>query len=127
MSEILQDLRYGLRLLVRRPGFTLAAVTTLALGIGASTALFSVVDAVMLRPLPYPEPRNLVRVWNNRAGLTAGDDTLPKRMLHEPITSGPAKGEVNRLSEMLPEYYRERNWNEDGEPSKAKLAELGID
>jgi aldehyde:ferredoxin oxidoreductase len=70
---------------------------------------------------------NLERVWNNRAGLTAADDTLPKRMLHEPITSGPAKGEVNRLSEMLPEYYRERNWNEDGEPSEAKLAELGID
>jgi aldehyde:ferredoxin oxidoreductase len=70
---------------------------------------------------------NLERVWNLRAGLTAADDTLPKRMLQEPITSGPAQGEVNRLSEMLPEYYRERNWNEEGEPSEAKLAELGID
>jgi aldehyde:ferredoxin oxidoreductase len=70
---------------------------------------------------------NLERVWNLRAGLTAADDTLPKRMLYEPITSGPAQGEVSRLAEMLPEYYRERNWNEEGEPSEAKLAELGID
>jgi aldehyde:ferredoxin oxidoreductase len=69
---------------------------------------------------------NLERVWNLRAGLTAADDTLPKRMLHEPIQAGPAKGEVNRLSEMLPEYYQERGWNAAGEPSERKLAELDI-
>ena len=69
---------------------------------------------------------NLERVWNLRAGLTAADDTLPKRMLEEPIQNGPAQGEVSRLSEMLPEYYRERGWNAEGEPSEAKLAELGI-
>jgi aldehyde:ferredoxin oxidoreductase len=69
---------------------------------------------------------NLERVWNLRAGLTAADDTLPKRMLEEAIPSGPAKGEVNRLSEMLPDYYRERGWNAKGEPSADKLRELGI-
>jgi aldehyde:ferredoxin oxidoreductase len=69
---------------------------------------------------------NLERVWNNRAGLAAADDTLPKRMLREPIPAGPAKGEVNRLGEMLPEYYRVRGWNEVGEPTREKLAELGI-
>ena len=69
---------------------------------------------------------NLERLWNNRAGLTAADDTLPRRMLEEAIPGGPAKGEVNKLGEMLPEYYRVRGWNEAGEPSRAKLAELGL-
>ncbi|MEE8164720.1 MAG: aldehyde ferredoxin oxidoreductase C-terminal domain-containing protein, partial [Myxococcota bacterium] len=70
---------------------------------------------------------NLERVWNNRAGFTAADDTLPKRILEDAIPSGPAKGEVNRLSEMLPDYYRERGWSAAGEPSAEKLRELGID
>jgi aldehyde:ferredoxin oxidoreductase len=69
---------------------------------------------------------NLERVWNLRAGITAADDTLPKRMLEEGIPSGPAKGQVNRLSEMLPDYYRERGWSSQGEPSAEKLRELGI-
>jgi len=69
---------------------------------------------------------NLERVWNNRAGLTAADDSLPKRMRETPIPAGPAKGEVNKLSTMLPEYYRVRGWNDRGEPTQEKLAELGL-
>jgi putative ABC transport system permease protein len=58
-----QDLRYGVRLLAKAPGFAAVAILTVALRIGASTSIFSVADAVLLRPLPYPNPQQIVRVW----------------------------------------------------------------
>jgi aldehyde:ferredoxin oxidoreductase len=69
---------------------------------------------------------NLERLWNERAGFTNKDDTLPKRILEEPLPSGPAKGQVNKLGEMLPEYYRLRGWDADGRITQEKLKELGL-
>jgi aldehyde:ferredoxin oxidoreductase len=69
---------------------------------------------------------NLERRFNLKAGFTSADDNLPERLLKCPIKTGPSKGEVNRLAEMLPEYYRLRGWDAQGVPTPEKLADLAL-
>ncbi len=73
VSELGQDVRFGMRSLVKKPTLTVVAVLTLALGVGANTAMFSIVDAVLLRPLPYRDPDRLVRVFFNEPGVGLRD------------------------------------------------------
>jgi predicted permease len=110
MSTLLQDLRYGLRMLAKNPGFTTVAVITLALGIGANTAIFSVVNGVLLRPLPYPEADRLVQVYERSAQFNEMSVSYPnfldwEKMNRSFAAMGAYRGEsFNFTGAGQPEY-----------------------
>ena len=83
MTTLFQDVRYGLRQLWKSPGFTIVAVLSLALGVGANTAIFSIVNAVLLRSLPYRDPDRLVRIFFNEPGVGLRDVTFSKPELDD--------------------------------------------
>jgi putative ABC transport system permease protein len=78
MDTLLQDLRYAVRTLVERPGFTVVAALTIALGVGGTTAMFGIVDAVLLRSLPYADPDRLVMVWTRTPGVPQAAASWPE-------------------------------------------------
>src|SRR5204863_7709999 len=77
METLIKDIRFGIRSLISRPSVTLIIVTTLALGIGANTAIFSVVNATLLRPLPFKDPDRIVMVWGYLPKLAHNSDKFP--------------------------------------------------
>jgi len=99
MGNLLQDIRYGLRMLARKPIFTIVAVLTLALGVGANTAIFSIVDAVLLRPLPYRDPDRLVRVLFNEPGLGLRDVRFSKPEMDDLLAPGGVFEDVSPIFE----------------------------
>jgi predicted permease len=99
LSELGQDARYGLRMLVKNPTLTIVAVLTLALGVGANTAIFSIVDAVLLRPLPYRDPDRLVRVFFNEPGVGLKDVRFSKPELDDLLTRAGVFEDVTPIFE----------------------------
>jgi aldehyde:ferredoxin oxidoreductase len=95
----------------------LAAMISQATGVSYSTEEFMKIGARIW---------NMERLFNLKAGLSAKDDTLPPRMLKDPLPAGPCKGQVSKLDKMLPEYYTLRGWDSAGIPTKKKLSELGL-
>lgn len=114
MQTLLQDLRYGARMLLARPGFTTIAVLTLALGIGANTAIFSLVDAVLLRPLPFREPERLAIVWEDATSIGFPRNTPA------PANFADWKSQNRVFEDMAALNWQGYNLTEDGEPERVE-------
>src|SRR5579864_9016382 len=99
MGTLLQDVRYGSRMLVKKPTFTIVAVLTLALGVGANTAIFSIVNAVLLRSLPYRDPDRLVRIFFNQPGVGLRDVRFSKPELDDLQTQSGVFEDVSPIFE----------------------------
>ena len=117
LETLWQDIRYGARMLRKNPGFTIVAVLTLALGIGANTAIFSVIESVLLRPLPYDHPESLTEIWNTYlpaiplGGVSPGDFQDWQRETKETVSEMAAYAWVQQGA----------NLTGDGDPQRVEL------
>jgi putative ABC transport system permease protein len=102
---IMNNLRYAVRLLLKSPGFALVAILTLALGIGVNSAIFSMVDAVMLQPLPYPEPDRLLSLWEENVGQGPNNSNTSGQHL----TSGALPSRMTVSAANLMDYRTQKN------------------
>lgn len=112
LADLGQDIRYGLRILRKNPGFTTIAVIALGLGIGANTAIFSVVNAILLKPLPYKSPDQLVMIWEEATHLGFPKDTPP------PANFLDWRQQSSVLEGMAATSYRSFNLTGVGEPER---------
>jgi predicted permease len=108
VDTLRQDFRFGWRLLRRTPGFTIAAVLALALGVGATTAIFTVLDRVVLRPLPYPEPDRLTMVWETNDAKTLAHERL------SPVNFVDYRGLTQVFADAAGWWYPQVNLTEPG-------------
>ena len=112
METFWQDLRYGFRTLTKNPGFSFIAVVSLALGIGANTAIFSVVNAVLLKPLPFLEPERLVMVWEDASAIGfPRSDVAPANYVDW-------KAQNQTLEDVAALNWKNFNLTGDGEPER---------
>lgn len=114
LDNLLQDLRFGARMLRKSPGFTVVAVLTIALGIGATTAIFSVVDATLLHPLPYPQPEELVSVQADLLGVGAQDVGISEPEWQDLQRSGI-------FTDVSPAWYDDNNLTGASRPARVSL------
>src|SRR5262245_11139195 len=114
METFWQDLRFGFRQLLAKPGFTVIATLSLALGIGANTAIFSLVDAALLRPLPFHDPDRLVMVWEDAAKIGFPRNTPA------PANYADWKAQNQVFEGMAALEGRNLNLTEEGEPEKVE-------
>jgi putative ABC transport system permease protein len=121
MSTLLQDLRFGLRTLAKNPGFTVAATITLALSIGANTAIFSVVYAVLIRPLPFKEPGRLVMLWQTSA------EQRENRIVVSPANFADWKQQSSSLEDMTAIKRDSGVITIDGEPTEIHAVQVTSD
>ena len=108
MDQIIQDVRFGWRLLRRSPGFTIAAVLALALGVGATTAVFTLLDRVVLRPLPYPDPERLLMVWETNDAKRLSQERL------SPVNFMDYRGLSQVFDDAAAWWYPQLNLTETG-------------